>query len=78
MPTLQEGERIMKQCRILTLTSIAISLILAATFAFADQQAKTFQLMAVKESPGASGTAVIGDKEIFLIIFMAQTGFVPN
>ncbi len=54
----------MKPYRIISLTNIAISLILAVTFSFADQSAKTFQLMATKESPAASGTVVIGDKEI--------------
>jgi hypothetical protein len=54
----------MKPYRISYLTNIAISLILAATLSFAGQPSKTFQLMATQESPGASGTAVIGDKEI--------------
>lgn len=54
----------MKPYRIFTLMAIAITFILAATFSFAGQTDKTIQLMATKESPGASGTAVIGDKEI--------------
>jgi hypothetical protein len=54
----------MKPYRIICLTNIAISLILAVTLAIAGQPAKTFQLMASEESPGASGGAVVGDKEI--------------
>jgi len=54
----------MKPYRIFTLMAIAITFILAVTFSLAGQTAKTIQLKATKESPGASGTAAIGAKEI--------------
>lgn len=46
------------------LTAIFFFTLAATSTSFAGQAGKSYQLMAAKESPGASGTAVIGDKEI--------------
>ena len=54
----------MRAKRIYLPAIIAVCFTVAVSLASAGQAGKSYQLMAAKESPGASGTAVISDKEI--------------
>jgi hypothetical protein len=64
IPSDRKGHHSMKTHRIFFLAVLSICLFSVVAFAFAAQTGKSYQLMAAKESPGASGTAVIGDNEI--------------
>jgi hypothetical protein len=64
IPSDRKGYHPMKTHRFFSLAVLAACLFSVVAFAFAAQTGKSYQLMAAKESPGASGTAVIGDNEI--------------